>query len=206
MKKMKIFILGLAACAFGLSSCYADLGFVKFGKLEETNKVSNNQSGNNNNNNGENQNNNSQTESLIDTLKSMIKPIAAKMLNKSESSVSFGDYNDETSEADVYYYESSSLTFVVAADYKESYDTGMADKLKAYLPSGASLSKNNDFEDYADYGMMFYDRYYSLGEYTYNIYVEAYEADDEYPAETSSYVFLYKTSQQSAYESFMTAE
>lgn len=211
MKKGKLLILGLVASAFGLSSCYVDLGFVQFGKLDETtNKTSSGgQSTNNHSNtNGENQTNDG---TLLSALKNLAKPVAAQVLNKSESSITFGEYEDEQAQADVYYYDSSSLTFVDIEDYSENFDQTAADTLATYLPSGAALDYNNDNFEYGEYGMYYYDRYYVLGDYTFNIYVEAY---DEYdwgdgdvdPAETYSSVFIYKTSQENAFNDYFSAE
>lgn len=124
MKKIKGLFLGILASSFCLAGCYADLGFIKFGQKPESNNQNQNNAENNNqsineNNNNQNQNNNNQTENqnnnqntggnvvvggtLLDTLKGIAKPIAAKVFSKSESSITFAEYEDEDAEADVYF-------------------------------------------------------------------------------------------------------
>ena len=144
---------------------------------------------------------------LLETLKAKAKSMASRILNKSESAITFAEYEGETADADVYYYDSTNLTFVDVEIYKESFDTNFADNLKAYLPSNAALTYSDDVLDYLDdYGMAWYDRYYSDGEYTYNIYVEAYDEDDIYPAETYGCIFIFKTSQETAFDNYMSSE
>lgn len=152
-----------------------------------------------------------ETGTLLDILKGKAKSIVAKVLNKAESAVVFADYEGDSSNADVYYYDSSSLTFVDVEVYYESFNTSLADTLKGYLPSGVTLSSNDDYLDLLEeYGAAWYDRTYTDGTYAYNIYVEAYDemSDDEesYPAETYGCIFIYKASQQSAFEQYMSVD
>lgn len=209
MKKVKIFTLGLFATALALGGCSF---FIK-GSTNDTKPDTNQNTDSGNTDSGNTTGGGQTTEAtLLDTLKGLAKPVAAKMLGKAESSVTFGEYEDENATADVFYYDSSSLTFVDVEDYTETFDTSLADKMVSYLPSGATLDFNNDYLDYLeDYGVAYYDRYYISGEYTYNIYVEAY---DEYdwgdgevdPAETYSCIYIYKTSQESAFDAYFSAE
>lgn len=203
MKKAKIFALGLFASALALGGC----SFLNKGSTNDTKPDTNQNTDSGNTSGGQ-----TTTVTLLDTLKGLAKPVAAKMLGKAESSITFGEYEDEDAFADVYYYDSTSLSFVDIEGYVESFNTSLADTLATYLPSGATLDYNNDYLDYLeDYGMALYDRYYVSGEYTYNIYVEAYdEMEDEdgetYPAETYSCIFIYKTSQESAFDAYFSAE
>lgn len=199
MKIKKILTVGLfAAATLSLAGCGNKEG-----------------ESNNSNSNGNNQSSTINSDldpnlSLLNNLKAKAKIIGANMLNKSESAVTFGEFEDEDAEADVYYYESNSLTFVDIEMYKEVCDKNLADNLKSYIPSTAKLSQNNDNDEYADYGMYLYNRIYTDGELSYDIYVEAYEEydwedGDIDPAETYGCVFIYKTSQQTAFDNYMSA-
>lgn len=184
---------------------------------EGENNNNNNGGENNNNNGGENNNNNSgnnnnngggtidDTSTLLGQLKAQARSIAAKLTGKSEANITFAEFEDESAEADAYYYDSANLTFTLAGIYEETYEVGIVDRIKGYLPAGAVKTVDNN-EDYSEYGMMFFDVYYTAGEFTYNIYGEAYEADDEYPAETSVCVYIYKTSQEAAFEAYIYEE
>lgn len=215
--KKRLPILLLLSSLFAMSGC----DFIQItDSKNSSNNNSNTQQNSGNTNSGNNQGNNStggqttggeKTGTLLDILKSKARSIGAKVLNKSESAITFGDFEGESADADVYYYDSSSLTFVDIETYVESFDTSLADTLKAYLPSGVTLVENNDYlELLEEYGAAWYDRIYSDGTYSYNIYVEAYDemSDDEesYPAETFGCIFIYKTSQQSAFDAYMSEE
>ena len=218
--KRKLLLCALLGTALTLSGCASLLDKIPGGelikKLDVLNLISDepgttNQTGGNNSNNSSNAGGQTQTGSLLDTLKAKAKPVAAKMLGKSESAITFGEYEDENSSADVYYYNASTLTFVDIETSTDSYDTGMADRIKSYLPSTATLSENSDYLDLMDdYGVAYYDRYYIDGDYTYNVYVEAYDEmsleDETYPAESYGCVYIYKTSQQSAFDSYFSEE
>lgn len=144
--------------------------------------------------------------SLLETLKEKAKVMAAKILKKSESNIEFADYESDVFDADVYYYDSTNLTFVDIEMYEESFDTNLADNLKTYLPSNAELTLNDDYLEYIEDGMAWYDRYYSDGQFTYDIYVEAYDEYEEDPAETYGSIFIFKTSQQDAFDEYMRSE
>lgn len=192
MKTKKFFLLGLLAATLSLAGCGKD-------------------SDSNSNSNGGQDYQDDPNLSLVENLKNRAKPIAANLLNKSESSITFADFEDEEAEADIYYYDSSTLTFVVIVSYKDSYDSNYVNTLKSYIPSDAKLVKNDDDLEYAEYGMEYYDRYYTSGQYTYDIYVEAYDEfdwgdGDVDPAETYGSIYIYKTSQQNAFDAFMSEE
>lgn len=191
MKVRKFFMLGLFASALCLTGC-------------NNNGNNSNQGGGNNPGSGGEEN--PPELSLLDTLKAKAKSMAADILNESESKIKFADYESDTSDADVYYYDSTNLTFVDIEIYKSSYDTSLADDLVEYLPSNAELDYKNDNFDYEEYGMMFYDRYYSDDEFTYDIYVEAYDEYEDEPAETFGCIFIFETSQQDAFDEYMTSE
>ena len=142
---------------------------------------------------------------LLETLKEKARIIAAKVFETPESDITFADFEGEDS-ADVYFYDSPNLTFVDIEMYDDTYDTSLADNLKSHLPSNVTLYDNKDDFEYEEYGMMFYDRYYKDSEFTYNVYVEAYDEYEEDPAETYGSIFIFKTSQEDAFNEYMTLE
>lgn len=227
MKKSKTLLVGLLASAFALSGCDSlpggdlikKLDFLNLMQDEEPTDGANNNEGENNNNNngGENNNNNGgnnnnngggtidDTSTLLGQLKAQARSIAAKLTGKSEANITFAEFEDESAVADAYYYDSANLTFTLAGIYEETYEAGIADRIASYLPAGAVKTVDNN-EDYSEYGMIFFDVYYTAGEFTYNIYGGAYEASDEDPAETSVSVYIYKTSQEAAFEAYIYEE
>lgn len=219
--KKRLPILLLLSSLFAMSGCdFIQITDSKNSSNNNSNTQQNSGNTNSGNNEGNNQGNNTtggqttggeETGTLLDILKSKARVIGSKVLNKSESAITFGDFESESADADVYYYDSSSLTFVDIETYVESFDTSLADSLKAYLPSGVTLVENNDYlELLEEYGAAWYDRIYSDGTYSYGIYVEAYDemSDDEesYPAETYGCIYIYKTSQQSAFDAYFSEE
>lgn len=196
MKKTKLLFLSALAGALVLSGCGGN-----------GDNGGNNSAGNNSGGNSGGDTIPEEFDTILDELKYIAKGIASEIFEIEKSEVTFGEFEDEDAEADVYYYDSSSLTFVDIEIYSDEFLEDLADDLEDFLPDDAELEENNDFLDYADYGMYYYDRYYSDGKFIYNIYVEAFEEydwgdGDVDPAETCGSIYIYPESQSSAFDNY----